>query len=88
MMTTTPNMSSSETGRLPLTTLTEDEQMMKETGDIYTSSHSSSIPSMNNVYFLVSRLAKEQIAPVVREMEQLGHVKPDVLKMLFENGVR
>ncbi|KAI4457586.1 acyl-coa dehydrogenase [Holotrichia oblita] len=66
MMTTSPNMSSSETGRLPLTTLTEDEQMMKET---------------------VSRLAKEQIAPVVREMEQLGYVKPDILKMLFENGL-
>ncbi|CAH1109239.1 unnamed protein product [Psylliodes chrysocephalus] len=52
-------------GRLPLTVLTEDEAMMKET---------------------VSKLAKEQIGPYVRQMESEGKVTDSVLKTLFENG--
>lgn len=39
-------------------------------------------------FFVVSRLAKEQIGPVVREMEEAGHVKPAIVDMLFGNGVR
>ena len=35
----------------------------------------------------VSRLAREQIGPVVREMENAGSVKPEIVNMLFENGV-
>lgn len=53
-------------GRLPLTVLTEDEAMMKET---------------------VSKLAKEQIGPYVRQMESEGKVTDSVLKTLFENGL-
>ncbi|XP_017783448.1 PREDICTED: short/branched chain specific acyl-CoA dehydrogenase, mitochondrial [Nicrophorus vespilloides] len=50
----------------PLTQLTEDEMMMKET---------------------VARLAKEQIGPVVREMEAEHKIKPEIVDMLFENGL-
>ncbi|GJQ69140.1 hypothetical protein Trydic_g6297 [Trypoxylus dichotomus] len=52
--------------RLPITDLTEDELMMKET---------------------VARLAKEQIAPYVREMEAAGSLKQSVVDMLFDNGL-
>jgi len=51
---------------LPLTMLSEDEVMMKET---------------------VARLAKEQILPLVREMEQEHKLKESVVKMLFDNGL-
>ncbi|CAG9835548.1 unnamed protein product [Diabrotica balteata] len=57
---------SAQFGRAPLTHLTEDEQVMKDT---------------------VARLAQDQIAPYVREMENEGKVKESVLKMLFENGL-
>lgn len=50
----------------PLTDLTEDELMMKET---------------------VARLAQEQIAPYVREMDDSGKLKESIVNSLFENGV-
>ncbi|CAG9857134.1 unnamed protein product [Phyllotreta striolata] len=53
-------------GRLPLTSLTEDEAAMKET---------------------VAKLAKEQIAPFVRQMEDEKKVTDSVLKTLFDNGL-
>nr|XP_022912110.1 short/branched chain specific acyl-CoA dehydrogenase, mitochondrial-like [Onthophagus taurus] len=68
-LTTSKQFQSTEaavSGHLPVTFLSDDEQMMKET---------------------VSRLAKEQIAPHVREMENNHKIKPEVLKMLFDNGV-
>ncbi|KAK9695608.1 Acyl-CoA dehydrogenase, middle domain [Popillia japonica] len=52
--------------RFPLTDLTEDELMMRDT---------------------VARLAKEQIAPYVREMEAAGNLKKSVIDMLFNNGL-
>lgn len=52
--------------RYPLTMLSEDEVMMKET---------------------VARLAKEQILPLVREMEAEHRIKDSVVDMLFENGL-
>lgn len=60
------NSSANPGGPAPLTTLTEDEQMMKET---------------------VARLSKEQILPLVREQEKEGAIRPEVLKMLFDNGL-
>lgn len=36
---------------------------------------------------LVARLAKEQILPLVREMEAEHRIKDSVVDMLFENGV-
>ncbi|XP_057665904.1 short/branched chain specific acyl-CoA dehydrogenase, mitochondrial [Diorhabda carinulata] len=56
----------SVSSRLPLTHLSEDEIIMKET---------------------VSRLAQEQIAPYVREMENEGKIKDSVLKMCFDSGL-
>lgn len=35
----------------------------------------------------VAKLAKEEIAPLVRKMEKEGKVDDNVLKALFENGV-
>lgn len=35
----------------------------------------------------VAKLAKEEIAPLVRKMEKEGKIDDGVLKMLFENGV-
>ncbi|KAJ3641770.1 hypothetical protein Zmor_028249 [Zophobas morio] len=52
--------------RLPLTTLSEDEQAMKET---------------------VARLAQEQIAPHVREMDNDGKFKSSIIDLLFQNGL-
>lgn len=37
--------------------------------------------------FLVAKLAQEQIAPFVREMEKNGRFTDSVIKTLFENGV-
>ncbi|KAG5880582.1 hypothetical protein JTB14_002391 [Gonioctena quinquepunctata] len=51
---------------LPLTHLSKDELIMKET---------------------VARLAKEQISPHIREMEQEGRIRDSVIKMCFENGL-
>lgn len=38
-------------------------------------------------YFSVAKLAKEEIAPLVRKMEKEGKIDDYVLKILFENGV-
>jgi short/branched chain acyl-CoA dehydrogenase len=54
------------TNHLPLTTLSDDELVMKET---------------------VARLAREQIAPHVRDMESEGKFKQSVVDMLFSNGL-
>ncbi|XP_017783295.1 PREDICTED: short/branched chain specific acyl-CoA dehydrogenase, mitochondrial-like [Nicrophorus vespilloides] len=56
----------SATTHLPLSMLSEDEIMMKET---------------------VARLAKEQIGPYVKEMEEEGKFKKPVLDLLFSNGL-
>jgi len=58
--------SARSSSHLPLTQLSDDEVMMKET---------------------VARLAKEQIGPVVRKMEEDHRFTDDVVKMLFENGL-
>lgn len=50
----------------PLTYLTEDEQMMKET---------------------VAKLAQEQIAPLVRKMDDEHQFDPSVIKAVFDNGL-
>jgi len=43
----------------------------------------------NIVYlcFSVAKLAKEEIAPLVKKMEKEGKIDDYVLKTLFENGV-
>ena len=51
---------------VPLSFLTEDEQMMKET---------------------VAKLAREEIQPLVRQMEKEGKIDEGLLKKLFENGL-
>lgn len=38
-------------------------------------------------WILVAKLAKEQILPLVREMDDAGRIHPNVVDMLFENGV-
>jgi short/branched chain acyl-CoA dehydrogenase len=53
-------------GTRPLTFLTEDETVMKET---------------------VAKLAKEQIAPLVRKMENEHKLDDGLVKTLFENGL-
>jgi len=50
----------------PLTFLTEDEKMMKET---------------------VAKLAQEQIAPLVKKMDEEHKFDPSVVKAVFENGL-
>lgn len=50
----------------PLTFLTEDEQMMKET---------------------VAKLAQEQIAPLVKKMDEEHQFDPSVIKAVFDNGL-
>lgn len=37
--------------------------------------------------FLVAKLAKEEIAPLVRKMEKEGKIDDAVVRTLFENGV-
>ncbi|GJQ69141.1 hypothetical protein Trydic_g6298 [Trypoxylus dichotomus] len=66
LSTTATLMQQSESARLPLADLTEDEIMMKET---------------------VARLAKEQIAPYVKEMEAAGAMRQSVIDLLFNNGL-
>lgn len=51
---------------LPLSFLTEDETMMKET---------------------VAKLAREEVLPLVRKMEQEHKVDEGLLRKLFENGL-
>ena len=50
----------------PVTQLTEDERMMRET---------------------VSKLARDEIGPIVKKMEKEGKLDQDLLKKLFENGI-
>ncbi|XP_037935009.1 short/branched chain specific acyl-CoA dehydrogenase, mitochondrial-like [Teleopsis dalmanni] len=50
----------------PLTFLTDDEKMMKET---------------------VAKLAQEQIAPLVKKMDEEHKFDPSVVKAVFENGL-
>ena len=38
--------------------------------------------------FKVARLAREQIEPKVREMEQKGDILPEIRDLVFQNGVR
>jgi len=38
-------------------------------------------------YIIVAKLAKEEIAPLVRKMEKEGKIDDGILKTLFENGV-
>ncbi|KAI4457607.1 acyl-coa dehydrogenase [Holotrichia oblita] len=52
--------------RFPLTDLTEDELIMRDT---------------------VAKLAKEHIAPYVREMEAAGNLKKSIIDMLFNSGL-
>lgn len=35
----------------------------------------------------MARLAREQIEPKVREMEQKGDVLPEIRQLMFDNGV-
>lgn len=56
----------SSAGVPPITQLTEDELMMKET---------------------VAKFAKDQIAPLVREMEANGRLDDGLVKQLFDNGL-
>lgn len=68
----------------PLNVLTENEQMMKDTGKYL---KDPKIAHFTICSFPVAKLAQEQIGPYVREMENEGKVKDSVVKMLFENGV-
>ncbi|CAH0552936.1 unnamed protein product [Brassicogethes aeneus] len=61
-----PHHAKYSTFHQPLTILSEDELVMKQT---------------------VAKLAQEQIAPFVREMETNHKFKDSVVKMLFENGL-
>lgn len=66
LFTTLKRFDHHETKMQPLTSLTDDEQMMKDT---------------------VAKLAKEEIAPVVREMEEAGKFHKSVVDKLFQNGL-
>ena len=37
---------------------------------------------------MVAKFAKEQIGPLVREMDERGETNMDIIQALFDNGVR
>ena len=71
----------------PVTQLSDEEQMMRDTGDyIYVFTHiylsiSVSIPCT------VSRFAREKIQPLVREMDEKSEMDKGIIKGMFEQGV-
>ncbi|KAI4477386.1 hypothetical protein M0804_012772 [Polistes exclamans] len=74
----------------PLTQFTDDELMMKDTErDSATGLciFYNIVYSTSSLSFIVSKLAKEDIAPLVRKMEKEGRIDENVLKKLFENGL-
>lgn len=86
--------------QLPLTYLSEDERVMQETGnchlilqilnytyEVWNKKLIQIILSKFGYGFSVSRVAKEQILPHVRTMENEKKINDSVLKALFENGV-
>lgn len=64
--------------------MTDDERMMKETGEEVTISLTKN-SSFN--FTVVAKFAQEKIAPKVKEMEELKKQDPDIIKALFENGL-
>lgn len=50
---------------------------------LYVVMHNNYIP----FFISVNKLAQEQIAPVVRDMEKAGKFSKPIVDMLFENGV-
>lgn len=49
--------------------------------------HDSRIYIFFSYTFLVAKLAKEEITPLVRKMEKEGKIDDGLVKKLFENGV-
>ena len=71
----------------PVTQLSDEEQMMRDTGDyIYVFKYiylsiSAFIPCT------VSRFAREKIQPLVREMDEKSEMDKGIIKGMFEQGV-
>lgn len=40
-----------------------------------------------SLIFVVSKVARDKIAPVVKKMDEEGKTDPDVIQELFKNGV-
>ncbi|KAF7382580.1 hypothetical protein HZH68_015499 [Vespula germanica] len=72
----------------PLTQFTDDELMMKETVTLKPSTKIKLlILHFVLLFFVVAKLAKEDIAPLVRKMEKEGRIDDNILNKLFENGL-
>ena len=86
---------------LPLTLLSDDENVMKQTGKNEIKKYTTCLHFcylcaarsclLSPIYYLfhnlVARLAREQISPYVRDMEKEGKFKQAVIDALFSNGV-
>lgn len=86
------NFSNSSSNRsevpVPITTLTEEEQMMKETGELVGCflAFSELLPLVQ-LNLSVSRFAREQVQPLVREMDEKSAMDKSLIKSLFDQGV-
>ena len=63
--------------------LSEEEQLIKETGFDLTSDRHGSISFSRTV----ARFGKEHVEPYIREMEEAGAFKPELMKAIFDQGV-
>lgn len=66
-----------------LDTLTEEELMLQESGVLI-----GLIQQAKLTVRLVRRFANEVVAPKVREMDEKEMMEPEIIKNLFEQGVR
>lgn len=68
----------------PLTALSEEEQMMKDTGQCYW-------PRLFHVLFysahVVARFANERVKPLVQEMDRDSQMSKDIIRGMFDQGV-
>lgn len=74
----------------PLTALTEEETMLQDSGEHpgFFMIEFSGENAECGVHFAVASFANDVILPRVRAMDESGYMEPEVIKGLFDNGVR
>lgn len=71
----------------PVTTLTEEEELMKESGESAIKKSHSLLITWPPVLCIVARFARERVQPLVRKMDEESQMDPSIITDMFDQGV-
>lgn len=71
----------------PVTALTEEEELMKESGESAIMKSHSLLTTWLPVLYIVARFARERVQPLVRKMDEESQMDPSIITDMFDQGV-